>query len=90
MEFDTDSSPILPGNANNSAEVAEGLWREILGPEANIGTGFLENGGDSFRAVLLVGRIYELTGREIDYLDVLQATEADAIARLIAIDNAGS
>ncbi len=87
MEFDTD--PSLP-SSENSAEVAENLWKEILGNSADLGKGFLENGGDSFRAVLLSSRLYELTGREVEYLDVLEADGAGAIARLLTADVAGS
>ncbi|MEE4418127.1 hypothetical protein [Streptomyces bugieae] len=87
MEFNAD--PSLP-SSENSAEVAENLWREILGSGADLGKGFLENGGDSFRAVLLSSRLYELTGREVEYLDVLEADGAGAIARLLAADGAGS
>ncbi|GAB7035674.1 hypothetical protein JCM4914_71350 [Streptomyces platensis subsp. malvinus] len=87
MEFNAD--PSLP-SAENSADVAENLWKEILGDGADLGKGFLENGGDSFRAVLLTSRLYELTGREVEYLDVLEADGAGAIARLLATDGAGS
>lgn len=87
MEFNAD--PSLP-STENSADVAENLWREILGAGADLGKGFLENGGDSFRAVLLTSRLYELTGREVEYLDVLEADGAGAIARLLTADGAGS
>ncbi|MFG2395920.1 hypothetical protein [Streptomyces lydicus] len=70
--------------------MAEKLWKEILGNSADLGKGFLENGGDSFRAVLLSSRLYELTGREVEYLDVLEADGAGAIARLLTADVAGS
>ncbi|MFE2156894.1 phosphopantetheine-binding protein [Streptomyces lydicus] len=70
--------------------MAENLWKEILGNDADLGKGFLENGGDSFRAVLLSSRLYELTGREVEYLDVLEADGAGAIARLLTADVAGS
>ncbi|MFF8309745.1 phosphopantetheine-binding protein [Streptomyces lydicus] len=70
--------------------MAENLWKEILGNSADPGKGFLENGGDSFRAVLLSSRLYELTGREVEYLDVLEADGAGAIARLLTADVAGS
>jgi hypothetical protein len=70
--------------------VAESLWKEILGDGADIDSGFLENGGDSFRAVLLSSRIYELTGREVEYLDILEAEGADTIVRLLTADISGS
>lgn len=80
-----------PGaSASAAAALAESLWTEILGPDADTGTGFLENGGDSFRAVLLTTRLYELTGSEIEYLDVLEADGAEAIARLLTTDTPGS
>ncbi|MFG3114372.1 phosphopantetheine-binding protein [Streptomyces sp. NPDC048197] len=87
MEFNAD--PSLP-SSENSADVAENLWREILGAGADPAKGFLENGGDSFRAVLLTSRLYELTGREVEYLDVLEADGVGAVARLLAADGAGS
>ncbi|MGW7362889.1 acyl carrier protein [Streptomyces sp. NPDC054841] len=46
--------------------------------------GFLDNGGDSFRAVQIVNRIFEETGKEIDYLDVLEAQSPGALSRLLA------
>jgi hypothetical protein len=80
-----------PGaSAGEAVDLAESLWSEILGPDADTGTGFLENGGDSFRAVLLTTRLYELTGREVEYLDVLEADGAAAIARLLTTDTPGS
>ncbi|MFC5955286.1 phosphopantetheine-binding protein [Streptomyces pratens] len=85
-------SNLYPSGASTGEAVglAESLWSEILGPDADTSTGFLENGGDSFRAVLLATRLYELTGREIEYLDVLEADEAGAIARLLTTDTPGS
>ncbi|MGI5467555.1 hypothetical protein [Streptomyces sp. CA-132043] len=77
-------------SAGDGMDLAAGLWLEILGPDADTGTGFLENGGDSFRAVLLTARLYELTGRQVEYLDVLEAGGAQTIARLLTTDTAGS
>jgi hypothetical protein len=59
------------------------LWVETLGPDADPETGFLDNGGDSFTAVLLVNRIAEETGWEADYLDVLEATGVADLDRLL-------
>jgi hypothetical protein len=66
----TDESPATAG-APTPGEVTEALWREILGPAAGPERSFLDNGGDSFHAVLLSTRLYEATGVEADYLDVL-------------------
>lgn len=60
------------------------LWAEILGPDADPAAGFLDNGGDSFTAVLLVNRIAEATGRRVDYLDVLEAGGLADLDRLVA------
>lgn len=87
MESNSYTSGVSTGDA---AGLAKSLWSEILGSDADTGTGFLENGGDSFRAVLLTTRLYELTGREIEYLDVLEADGAGAIARLLTTDTPGS
>ncbi len=59
------------------------LWVEVLGPDADPETGFLDNGGDSFTAVLLVNRVAEETGWEADYLDVLEAAGAADLDRLL-------
>ena len=59
------------------------LWREILGQDADTGASFVAAGGDSFDAVQLTVRIYEELGREIDYLDVLQADASSDIARAV-------
>ncbi|WP_158708884.1 hypothetical protein [Streptomyces sp. NRRL S-920] len=90
-DYSVESNLHPPGaSASAAAGLAESLWTEILGPDADTGTGFLENGGDSFRAVLLTTRLYELTGREIEYLDVLEADGAKAIARLLTTETPGS
>ncbi len=83
MSTDPIYDPALRGDF--AGEVTA-LWKEILGAAADISSGFLENGGDSFSAVLLADRLYRLTGREIDYLDVLEADGSDAISRLLATD----
>ena len=60
------------------------LWHEALGPAAAPDTGFISNGGDSFAAVVLAGEILSTTGREIGYLDILQATSvADLRDRIL-------
>ena len=61
----------------------EEIWLEILGSEAALDRGFLENGGDSFRAVLLTTRLFEVTSREIDYLDVLEAKNVEDVRKFI-------
>ncbi|MER5268329.1 phosphopantetheine-binding protein [Actinosynnema sp. NPDC002837] len=59
------------------------LWREVLGPATDPAVGFIEAGGDSFKAVLLATRVFEATGRDLDYLDVLQADGLDALRLLV-------
>lgn len=71
-----------PGLAARARRLRE-LWSEVLGPEADPETGFLDNGGDSFIAVLLVNRIAEETGCEADYLDVLEANGVADLDRLL-------
>lgn len=39
--------------------MAENLWRRTFRDGADVGSGFLENGGGSFRVVLPSGWIYE-------------------------------
>ncbi|MBW4718334.1 phosphopantetheine-binding protein [Saccharothrix obliqua] len=60
------------------------LWREVLGPDADPAAGFINSGGDSFKAVLLATRVFETTGRDLDYLDVLEADGLDALRALVA------
>lgn len=79
----------VPRNAASPPDLAargrrlRELWAEILGPGADPETGFLDNGGDSFTAVLLVNRIAEETGCEADYLDVLESTGVADLDRLL-------
>ena len=64
------------------SSVTQALWREILGPSADPSRSFLDNGGDSFHAVLLSTRLFETTGAEVDYLDVLTS---DDLSTLLAL-----
>ncbi|MER7991301.1 phosphopantetheine-binding protein [Streptomyces noursei] len=73
--------PVVP---DAFVEDVKGLWLEVLGEGADLNSGFLENGGDSFRAVLFTARAFEVTGQEIDYLDVLEATGVEALCALVA------
>lgn len=59
------------------------LWHAVLGPDADTGAGFLANGGTSYGAVRLATLIYEKTGREIDYLDILAAGGLEAVRELV-------
>ncbi|MEV8045535.1 phosphopantetheine-binding protein [Streptomyces griseoluteus] len=56
------------------------LWKEMLGDEADLNTGFIANGGDSLQAVLFADRVFRLTGRELDYLEILEAPDVAALA----------
>jgi hypothetical protein len=69
-------------NSRPPSGVAQDLWREILGPSADPSRTFLDNGGDSFHAVLLSTRLYEATGVDVDYLDVLTSNGLSALLAL--------
>jgi hypothetical protein len=58
------------------------LWREVLGADADPARSFVENGGDSYLAVLVTVRAFEIWQVEIDYLDVLQAPDAAGLEKL--------
>jgi hypothetical protein len=74
---------LSPREATLAREIQQ-IWTGVLGEHAEPGAGFLENGGDSFHAILMAARIYEVTGQEIDYLDVLEATGMDSVWDLVA------
>ncbi|MCH0538339.1 acyl carrier protein [Streptomyces sp. MUM 203J] len=50
------------------------LVSEALGADVPGDGSFLGHGGDSFHAVLVVSRIEERWGVEVDFLDVLEST----------------
>ncbi|MFD8819072.1 acyl carrier protein [Streptomyces sp. NPDC059627] len=62
------------------------IWKDFLGADADVHASFIANGGDSLKAVLLADRLSALTGREIEYLDVLDAPNAAALARSLGTD----
>ncbi|KAB1981753.1 MULTISPECIES: phosphopantetheine-binding protein [Streptomyces] len=66
-----------------STEELAVLWKEMLGDEADLNTGFIANGGDSLKAVLLADRIFKLTGQELDYLEILEAPDAATLFRTV-------
>ncbi|MFE5030255.1 phosphopantetheine-binding protein [Streptomyces sp. NPDC056656] len=80
---------MTPDVPDSFGQDVKDLWLEVLGAEADFGSGFLENGGDSFRAVLFTARIFDVTGKEMDYLDVLEATGVEALCALVAGSAAG-
>jgi hypothetical protein len=59
------------------------LWREVLGGNVNPSISFIANGGDSFQAVLVSVRAFELWHVDLDYLDVLEAPNATALTDLM-------
>jgi acyl carrier protein len=59
------------------------MWAEVLGAGADPDLGFLENGGDSFRALTLSDKIFQETGIEIDFLDVLESKGVDSMHSLL-------
>ncbi len=61
------------------------LWQGVLGADALPTRSFIEVGGNSFLAVVLVAGIYDEIGVEIDYLDVLQAGSVADIAESVKL-----
>ncbi len=59
------------------------MWAEVLGAGADPSLGFLENGGDSFRALTLADKIFQETGIEIDFLDILESKGVDSMQNLL-------
>ena len=80
-ELNTEDSP-GPLSPRPPSSVTQALWREILGPSADPSRSFLDNGGDSFHAVLFSTRLYETIGAEVDYLDVLTSDDLSALVAL--------
>ncbi len=66
-----------------TASGIDALWNEILGGDADVESGFIANGGDSLMAVLLADRVFASTGREIDYLEILDAPDSATLARIV-------
>ena len=56
---------------------------DVLGTDVPGDGSFVAHGGDSFHAVLIVARIEEIWGVEVDFLDVLQSTP-DRLVELVA------
>ncbi|MEV8039038.1 hypothetical protein ACFYW8_44470 [Streptomyces sp. NPDC002742] len=88
------SDPKLPSTATDSLQEknesadplrteVHRLWFEALGETADPTVGFLANGGDSFHAVLFATALFEATGQEIDYFDLLEADGAETVYRLV-------
>ncbi|MER5889844.1 acyl carrier protein [Streptomyces sp. NPDC001941] len=50
------------------------LFTELLGADVPGDGSFIGHGGDSFHAVVVVSRIEERWGVEVDFLDVLDST----------------
>ncbi|MEU2225861.1 acyl carrier protein [Streptomyces sp. NPDC018347] len=67
----------------NGADRLPALWSEVLGAGSDPNLGFLENGGDSFRALTLSTRIHEETGIEVDFLDILESKNIHAVRELL-------
>lgn len=66
------------------AEGTRRLLAEVLGGDVRDDASFIAQGGDSFHAVLAVGRIEETWQVEVDFTDVLQSTPAELAALLAA------
>ncbi|MFJ5034179.1 acyl carrier protein [Streptomyces sp. NPDC088560] len=82
MSVDGISDIASDGGPGGRQEVdVQEIWKDFLGADADLHASFIANGGDSLKAVLLADRLAALTGREIEYLDVLDAPDAAALAR---------
>ncbi|MFE9766039.1 acyl carrier protein [Streptomyces sp. NPDC005808] len=66
-----------------STEELTALWKEMLGDESDLNTGFIANGGDSLKAVLFADRIFKSTGQELDYLEILEAPDAATLFQAV-------
>lgn len=63
---------------------------EVLGTPVPADGSFIGYGGESFQAVVLIGRIQEEWGAEVDFLQVLKSTP-ESLARSVnaALDPSG-
>jgi hypothetical protein len=72
-----------PALACSTDDLAVRLWREALGGDADAERSFIDNGGDSFAAVVLTEQTYETIGVELDYVDVLGLSDLTELRRLL-------
>lgn len=74
------SSELIPVSVQNTfagrvaATEIRALVTDILGVEVPGEGSFIGHGGDSFHAVVIVSRIEEQWGVEVEFLDVLNST----------------
>jgi acyl carrier protein len=61
----------------------QGLMAEVLGNPVPADGSFIGYGGDSFLAVVLMGRIEEEWGVEVDFVEVLESTP-ESLARSVS------
>ena len=71
--------PVQPTTGVEVLELQE-LMAEVLGSPVPADGSFIGHGGDSFLAVVLMGRIDERWGVEVDFLEVLESTP-ESLAR---------
>ncbi|WP_196942977.1 acyl carrier protein [Streptomyces sclerotialus] len=71
-----------PRSGGDADPVLE-TWNEALGAGADPELSFLENGGDSFLAVKLSTALFQATGVEIDFIDILETDGVDGLRRLL-------
>jgi acyl carrier protein len=75
--------PLTNSPADRADLVAvQALLADVLGVDVPEGGSFIGHGGDSFHAVLVVARIEEEWGVEVDFIDVLDSTP-EALAELV-------
>ncbi|HTZ27276.1 MAG TPA: acyl carrier protein [Streptosporangiaceae bacterium] len=74
-----------PGQPTAGVEVPElqELMAEVLGNPVPADGSFIGYGGDSFLAVVLMGRIEEERGVELDFVEVLESTP-ESLARSVS------
>ncbi|MEU9192144.1 phosphopantetheine-binding protein [Streptomyces hundungensis] len=88
MPVEEVSENVTEGSAEREIALGiDAIWKEILGADADVESGFIANGGDSLMAVLLADRIFASTGREIDYLEILDAPDSATLARIVIADD---
>jgi amino acid adenylation domain-containing protein len=83
-----DEAFLAPRSPTES-RIAE-IWREVLGLDrVGVHDGFFELGGDSLRAIQVLNRVRQATGRQLSFQDLFAARTVAGLARLIGESHAG-
>ncbi|WP_043750508.1 non-ribosomal peptide synthetase [Imhoffiella purpurea] len=70
--------------ANPTEALLEGLWRKVLKVERiGVETPFADLGGDSLKAIKLVGEIFRATGQDLKIADFFEARTIRRLAELM-------